>query len=206
VVVADGFVFGVPGLKERFLEAFRRQGFYVWTAESLMKGGLTVQDPFALGAAAAEAEVTFVAQVYWAAKGQPFTRSQCVSARAERRPGDQSVSFPLPPFRAEETELRLDLADGPGVMRINSLRFVDRSGRALWEWDGRAESLAKSKTKQVTFLPRRRGSRGAEVRLEGDDPYITFALDRGVSRGASVEGALEFGFAWIEEREFGQTR
>ena len=207
IVAADGFAFGVPGLKERFLEASRRRGFYVWAAEPLMKGGLNVEDPFALTAETEQPEVTaFTAQVYWAAKGQPFTRSQCVSARAERRPGDQSVSFPLPPLRVEETELRLDLADGPGVMRINSLRFVDRSGRALWEWDGRAKSLARSRAKQVTFLPQQRGSRGAEVRLEGDDPYVTFALDRGVPRGALVEGSVEFGFAWIEEGGLGQTR
>ena len=207
IVAADGFAFGAPGLKERFLEAFRRRGFYVWAAESLMKGGLNVDDPFALVAQQERPETsTFTAQVYWAAKGQRFTRSQCVSVGGQRRPGDQSIVFALPPFRPDETELRLDPADGPGLMRISSLRLVDSAGRALWEWDGQAESLMKPRTKQIAFLPQSRGHRGVEMRLEGDDPYLVLALEKMRGRGEEVKGSLEFGFAWIEEPELGQTR
>ena len=56
--------------------------------------------------------------------------------RVEIRPDAQPVELELPALSQPATQLRLDLGDCPGFLRLHELAVISRVGETIWSWNG----------------------------------------------------------------------
>lgn len=98
----------------------------------------------------------------------------------------QTLAFTIPAAWAPLAGLRLDPADRPGLMRLQSMVLRDAAGEPVWHWhaavDG-AAPLRASRHAQIEFADAPAAAAGWPLALLGDDPQIELPLPPGALAG-----------------------
>jgi 2-polyprenyl-3-methyl-5-hydroxy-6-metoxy-1,4-benzoquinol methylase len=134
------------------------------------------------------ATVTFLTQLYWRANGAAYAEERSAFARPSMGVDPQRISFTLPPLSEGDIELRLDVADRPGFLRLYDVAVFDADGQCLWRWDGSRAQLDRMPSNELTLVDD--PARGQLMVTTGNDPWIELPFhDDGerLARGGRVE-------------------
>jgi hypothetical protein len=142
-------------------------------------------------ASSARPRVTFGVGAYWRVDGARFDEAHRVIAAGEVGAARQRLLLALPLAVAGATELRVDVADRPGFLRVHGLRLLDRNGAITWSVSqpSIARMRASSQISELTTA----GDRWWIT--TGDDPWIVPIIDVG-ALAAAAGGALELELDW----------
>jgi 2-polyprenyl-3-methyl-5-hydroxy-6-metoxy-1,4-benzoquinol methylase len=141
----------------------------------------------------------FAAQVFWRLPAAQFSEASSQKAQGRLGPGRQVIAISIPPLSPRPAEVRLDLADHSGVVRLYRLLLTTQDGRDLWAWDGRAESLQAAPRSDVKFV----GDLGAvTAEMYSDDPILILPTpERGLA--ALEHGAvLRIEMEWVDALQY----
>ncbi len=137
----------------------------------------------------------FTVKVYGRSLGASFSEERCSRLRLPLGVSKQTIRIPLPPGSLDQ--IRLDMADRVGFMRVFDIRLVQDDRQPAWIWDGRPESLCH--TLHGIFPARMEGEGGLILALLHDDPWWILPVDGETLSGAN---ALELTLSWPRSADY----
>jgi len=155
-------------------------------------------------AEAAAAHLTFGVKAYWRAEGEAFGEDRSAVASGEIGRADQTIALPVPALSRTPVELRLDVADRRGFLRVHGIRLRTAAGAIRWAWAGDALSLGAA--------PSHAGL--TELSVDGDrwwlssevDPWLVLPIPADALSVAGG-GAIEIDLDWpVSPDAFALTR
>ena len=125
----------------------------------------------------------FQCQLFWRS-GAEFSEGASRRTHGHLRPERQALSLEIPPLSPAPIELRLDLTNRCGVVRLHGIQLSGQSGRSSWTWDGGAATLQSAGRHDISF---RAWGQTVAAEMYSDDPWVLLpipedtlqALDRG---------------------------
>jgi len=135
-------------------------------------------------------------QLFWRHVDAEFSEQASVRIRTPVCSEVQTLRWHIPAEHPAPAELRLDIADRAGIVRLFRLCLADEAAATLWEWNRSAATLAAARHDQMDFaaLP---ASGGAILRLQGNDPQLVLPIGTGQLELLRNGGFFEAEFAWL---------
>ncbi|HRE55099.1 MAG TPA: methyltransferase domain-containing protein [Candidatus Competibacter sp.] len=141
-------------------------------------------------------ELRFSCQLFWSLPETGYRESDSTVAWGRIGQARQTVRLPVPALPAPPLALRLDFADRPGLLRLYALALRDINGQALWQWNGRRESLAEQPGQQLAFAVSEGASDGLLLLLAGDDPNLELPVPAFALAALQQGGELVVELSW----------
>jgi hypothetical protein len=139
-----------------------------------------------------------VAQLFWRCEGSPF-EERCSSQAGYAVPGPKrTLRLPVSTDRAP-AELRLDISDRRGLLRLHSLRLISPEGARVWSWEGEAGVLDRAAAFQVAISHRPLDGGVPLVCCTGPDPWIILPVPPEALARLAGGGALEVALSALED-------
>jgi O-antigen biosynthesis protein len=160
---------------------------YQFVAEAApgLEGSVELAEPVA-------PRVTFGLQLYFRSDGGSFEEANSVTSVGDVGASDQSIRFSFPRFNTPPVQLRLDVADRPGFLRLHRIQLLARDGAVLWRWSGDQLTLAHATSRGlVEFCSQER----RWWISTSSDPYVELPIPPELLR-SSNEGALIVDLDW----------
>ncbi len=136
-----------------------------------------------------------MSQVFWRSEGGGFEEAASVCGFTQEGSARRSVLLAIPPGLGPRSQLRLDPADVPGIAQLFGIRLLDLGGATVWEWDGKAATLAAMDCRQVVVLERIVEA-GVFLYLPTSDPNLLLPVGPELDKLSCTGGSLELDFAW----------
>ncbi len=141
--------------------------------------------------------LSYVTQLFWRSEKQDFTQSRSVSAIGRIGEEKQTLTLQIPVLEQTCIALRVELADRPGYVRIDTIKLYDDTGHLVWGWDGNTEkllSLGVHDNVEIANLPQDLSA--AVVLIGAIDGYFELPIPayllEDISNGASLELTQSF--------------
>jgi hypothetical protein len=133
-------------------------------------------------------DFSFTTQVFWRFDGGSFSEAQSVMRNWAVGPEADRYLIRLPRFETAPAQIRLDLTDGPALLRLSSLALLSDSGAPLWNLDDRGPGRPLMAGMSITAgAP----GTGILVRIEDGDAAMLLPLDAAILEGLTAGAALE---------------
>ncbi|RTL42975.1 MAG: hypothetical protein EKK49_00585 [Rhodocyclaceae bacterium] len=127
-------------------------------------------------------------QLFWRHSGAGFSEAESQELPLYHAGQPELMRFVLPPEVASVHALRFDPLDGPGSVRLQSLRLMDQDGVVHWEAEGRATLFERMQG--MCCLPAAPGA-GVYLMSKGEDPRCVLGIDAVVLAQIRAGWALE---------------
>jgi hypothetical protein len=137
-------------------------------------------------------------QVFWRPQEQAFKETCSASVTYALGAECQTLRIEIPPIGYPPAELRLDLADEPGLFVLNALGIIDADGRGVWQWNKTPKSLSPFLTDNVALI--QHGTPPISILCMVDKPSSLLFHVNGLP---SLEngGALEAEISWLRDED-----
>jgi hypothetical protein len=131
-------------------------------------------------------------KVYWRAPHDEYREDQSSSAIVTMDGTPQKVRLTIaPPPNTALAAARVFLTDRPAVVWLVALEVRDQRERAVWTWDGHADSIAALPRNEIGTCGELSGETGCMLRLDGHAPWIDLEFDGAQSSSLVNGGVLE---------------
>ncbi|MBL8250142.1 MAG: class I SAM-dependent methyltransferase [Candidatus Competibacter sp.] len=147
-------------------------------------------------------ELRFACQLFWSLPETGYRERDSRVAWGRIGQARQTLPLAIPALADPPRALRLDFADRPGWLRLYALTLRDGGGRALWQWDGRRESLAGQPGQQLAFADSTDAAEGVLLLLAGDDPHLELPVPGSALEGLREGGELVAELSWPMSRDY----
>jgi hypothetical protein len=136
-----------------------------------------------------------LSQVFWRTEGGQFAENASAFAFTPDHFERRRVQLQIPDGLGTGLRFRLDPADTSGIAQVFAIRLLDRSGVAVWEWDGQAATLAAMDRHNMEVFDRL-GEEGVFLLMRTRDPILLLPVSADLDRLSGTGGSLELDFAW----------
>lgn len=137
-----------------------------------------------------------VCQAFWRTAAEPeYTEARSVTNSYFPDARRQTVSLTLPAMPAAPVELRLDIANRAGQVRIFAVSLRSRAGTQIWRWSGELRDLCVGGYANQEFRESVGG--GVVARFDNEDPILILPIDEASLAVLGSGGELEIDLAWL---------
>lgn len=138
------------------------------------------------------AQALYSAQLYLAIDGR-YTESQKLVQPGIMGDGMQTIQFDIPALSdGQYTRIRLDPADRPGFMHLQSLNIRTQGDtEKIWDWRASASRMLELETapqQEILWSPPWGPTEQAWLQILGNDPWIELPLDLDMLQDLSKKG------------------
>jgi hypothetical protein len=136
-----------------------------------------------------------MSQVFWRFEGSDFDEHSSERGFTPEVATRRTLRLTIPRGLDGPPQLRIDLADVPGIVQLFGIRLFIPEGAVLWEWDGQAATLAALDHSDLIVMEGV-SEAGVFLYLSSRDPNLLLPACPGLEALARDGGCLELDFDW----------
>jgi hypothetical protein len=136
-------------------------------------------------------------QLFWSrSRDMNFCEADSCTVRTPASEVRRTVSLELPAGLSPSVQFRLDLSNQPGLARIFGMQLVGGDGHTIWNWDGRAATLASALRHDLEILASS-DCEGVVAHLQSDDPTLILPIPESELSPVVSGGVFKVDFSWM---------